>query len=895
MSVAVALGGWFYNKPPNAGCYVLFACIVTFLYATGASAVVFCNEHESKTYLFLRSLPVSRRTVFAGKILWILSSVVAFLIVAIIIASLFEVCFGDFRGFDFSEVNSIPKEAVIAFLCYLFLPSAFGIFWSTLTRSQLNSVMFTFASLFGCIWPGVIVAAYVRNSYGFEIENYIKASMYFSGIVVLFGGIAIYNGLHWFDIWKDKRIIYNIFQKEDFASANNVAVAMAKHSPWKGEFLSLVRHAFKQSQVLFIYTLCVGLACVLLLTYVATVGEKNTVISGDAVAVFMLVVIVSAVAFCGSVFSGDQKATGAFLCERGISPGKVWWSRIVAFGSVYFGIILLVTVFVINLAAVKHGTAAFHNPDFAFFCVICLGMFTALFCIGQFVSLLIRSGIVSIVMTGIMTWCFLSWGTFMSFYLGCLVMIGISEKTIENAIFVLLWSCVPIIIATVIASRLRITDWFRQRPIRKSRRPVGSVIFVTIFVICTLIPFWRIYTVPVIDYGYHVDKAILEKKITLDYPRFEEMNPNYWHVGVHDAQRGYSAPIDRLLKLRDNINESFTDPDRAIVATNYLYLDDFIVRRLRSGVPRKEGPANDYNPNETKKTNIIPLNELKLEFLDAGIEFLEKLDKNRVPLSTKLKRVYETDYRLAKYGILFDWFRERHKDDPVYTVLKILKYVPWEKTRLLRKLDYQFQFRSRMADQVENAFNSRSGNCGDHLNELQRQYVKNAIEFIYGDSFILHHFGLTDGYESSAHPARMYVCEDSRRMTLIYLAILKYCKEKGELPPKLDDLKTAGYLSEIPKVPGYNFDYYYDPNPDGTESLSRRFNYHEPGVPYILGRDMQDPLNRSFGECIDINVEYDVLLTPNILNSCQEDQRPSTGVGLLDGADAPIANPGSGE
>ena len=41
-------------------------------------------------------------------------------------------------------------------------------------------------------------------------------------------------------------------------------------------------------------------------------------------------------------------------------------------------------------------------------------------------------------------------------------------------------------------------------------------------------------------------------------------------------------------------------------------------------------------------------------------------------------------------------------------------------------------------------------------------------------------------------------------------------------------------------------------------------------------------------------VIYVVLLTLNIVNICQEDQRPS-GAGLLNGAEAPIANPGSGD
>ena len=36
-----------------------------------------------------------------------------------------------------------------------------------------------------------------------------------------------------------------------------------------------------------------------------------------------------------------------------------------------------------------------------------------------------------------------------------------------------------------------------------------------------------------------------------------------------------------------------------------------------------------------------------------------------------------------------------------------------------------------------------------------------------------------------------------------------------------------------------------------------------------------------------------VLLTSMIVNSCQEDQRPS-GAGYFGGAEAPVANPGSG-
>ena len=853
MSVAVTLGSFVRGEHINSGGYAVIAVVTTLLYTVGSSAVVFCNEHESKTYLFLRSLPVSRRAVFVGKILWIFSSIFAFLIVAFIIAGVFEVCFGDFRGIDLSEAYTTPKAAVIATLMYFFLPISFGIFWSTLTKSQLNSVLFTFASIFGCVWPGVAVAAYVRNSYGFEIDNYIYAAMYFSVVVVLFSGIAIYNGLHWFDIWKDKQKIFSIFQKENFASTQDVAVAMSKHSPWKGEFFSLVRHAFKQSRILFIYTLCIGLLSELMLIYYL-LKAQNSFIASDVDAVFWIVVCGSAFAFCGSVFSGDQKSTGAFFSERGISPGKVWWSRIVAFGSVYFGIILFITatVFVIVLAHHDWGrNLQWANDDIIRMSMplICyVGLIISLFCIGQFVSLLIRSGVVSIVMTGIMTWCFIMWGTFMLFYLGN--MMGTAEESASMTLFVMLWSTASIIVATVIASRLRITDWLRQRPIRKSRRPVGSVIFATIFVICVLIPLWRIYTVPVIDYGYHVDKAVLEKKITLNDPKFEETDPSYWYLNTH------TMPIERLSEVYDKINKSFVDPDQAIVATHYFNIEWLTVRSLKNTIPYKQEQINEHEPNVTRSTNIVLLNELKPEVLDAGIEMLEKLDKNRVPLSTRLQRVYETDYRLAKYGILFDWYQEKDKENPVHTTLRILKYVPWEKTRLLRRLDYQFQFRSRMADQVENAFNSRSGNCGDLLIELQRQNRNNELA-LSGDYLILQNFSLTYSI-LLVGPRFMYDSENNRRMTLIYFALLKYRKEKGELPSKLDDLKTAGYLSEIPKVPGYNFDYYYDPNPTGTEPSGQYHDRHKAGVPYIWSCGMQPPSETPThdGGCwMDINVE----------------------------------------
>ena len=41
-----------------------------------------------------------------------------------------------------------------------------------------------------------------------------------------------------------------------------------------------------------------------------------------------------------------------------------------------------------------------------------------------------------------------------------------------------------------------------------------------------------------------------------------------------------------------------------------------------------------------------------------------------------------------------------------------------------------------------------------------------------------------------------------------------------------------------------------------------------------------------------VNNALFVLLTPKIVNSCQEDQRPS-GAGYFGGAEAPVANPGS--
>jgi hypothetical protein len=315
--------------------FIGIAVVISLLYAAGSAAIVFCNEHEEKTYTFLRSLPIPRGTLLAGKLAWVVLSSLAFALGTVLESLPWE------AGFDNVSVRN--DEVVLLLLACtvgVLYSICFGLFWSTWFKSQLHSLLATFIS--GSVaFPIVAVAAEtIAKNYPTLIpEQKIVFFPCISILTLLVGAVAVRNAYYWISAqepgasapgWLESQ--KNVFVTTTYPGADAPGSCACVRC---GEFRTLFVHAVRQSAGQCWAAIVVG--AIAFVTILLAINIEETHRQGWIVLVVLLGVVTVFV-LCGSVFSGDQKTRGAFFAERGLSPRKIWWSRILAFGSVYFGI-----------------------------------------------------------------------------------------------------------------------------------------------------------------------------------------------------------------------------------------------------------------------------------------------------------------------------------------------------------------------------------------------------------------------------------------------------------------------------------------------------------------------------------------------------------------------------
>jgi hypothetical protein len=116
---------------------------------------------------------------------------------------------------------------------------------------------------------------------------------------------------------------------------------------------------------------------------------------------------------------------------------------------------------------------------------VCSGWLLPL-AVGSYISISMRSMMVSIALTGVVTWLWL--GMWM-------------EGGVALFAFNPLWTTLPICIALLVASRLRTADWLREKRTWRSRFSTLTPVFVAVVVIITVIPAVRVYSVPFVSFA----------------------------------------------------------------------------------------------------------------------------------------------------------------------------------------------------------------------------------------------------------------------------------------------------------------------------------------------------------------------------------------------------------
>jgi len=847
------------------GGLIVVAITVSALYSASSAAILFCNEHEEKTFSFLRNLPVSRGTVLAGKLTWMFAGSLAFFLLVLLESALLNlICFG--ANFHFDAGAAIAPVLWIPAACIAF-PICWGLFWSPLLRLQLHALLATFISAAVAFWGSYQLVVYLYNgqpSHGVWTDSmvYLMLSL-FVGVTFFAGIIGTICGYFWFDIWRDKGNRFAAFRtdfSQETAQVRSMQYAWAKAATGKkrGEFLALCIHAYRQQRTLFLLTIGMGIVTWLGFLFVLTFGDITTgpetiwkIFLKIVVGLWYGILFVTAYVYCASIFSGDQKTRGAFLSERGVAPGKIWWSRVLTFSLPYLGIatlcaLTLLIAFILGIYGPLIRLEAHSSPQYdhlvqvfwqAFWqvikglCIAAMFIVLPLF-VGIFVSIFVRSPIISIVATAGLHYALCIWGVLMLNYLGEWTTInGLNISILNLSIPTLAWSTAPLFLALVVASRLRTDDWLRGRSVRRSRRPVLLCIALTFAAICLAVPFYRVYNIPKIDYGYRADPLVL----TADFKNKPVQTIVEGNRRTDETSWDYirMAPDVQALRQRwESVSLAFTDSSRANVASQYTGIETYIVQRLSELLsPPPPRTADSHTGDVTVKNPPIVVAEIDPQFLDDAIALLHMIDTDRVPYLERIKRTYEQDYR---FGLRRQPIKFRDNTDTDGFTHAIFRIFPWERQRYLRRTDYMFQVQSLLTERAKNIIFQSEGNI-----DAYRQFYN---EFYHGINSFTWHWPYVS-WIYSPHIDSLYGTERERRTMILRLALIKYVQNNGELPATLDELQTSGILAEIPRIPYTNLPFFYDPNPDGTEpDGGTQFQQprHQVGTPYLWAGELGD-------------------------------------------------------
>jgi len=768
--------------------YFSVAMFMTALYAAGAGAILFANEHEERTFTFLRSLPISGGTILTGKLSWLLAST---LVLGLLTA------FGSLIWLPFTEATDQPGVVfgvcgvgVIEALCW-------GLFWSPRCKSQLHSLLATFT----CASVTTFLVSIVhREITGGAVEPwslnvYANAAIWRLAVILPVGAAGLVACKNWIHAKMTVQIPVD-------AKKNWTYDSLKAMRPVRGEYRWLFWQVFRQSRGVILYGIIAGLlilGCIAYYYKPLSSGQTN-VMAADAILVpfFAILGLFTLVFYNGSVFAADQKTrTATMLAWRGVSPVKIWWSRILVFGIphlVFAGILTMIVLFY----EIRFNYWGFFEEIFSVrFFKNFLNIFTLYawcFCVGQLLSQFFRSPIIAMVGTG---------ATLVPLYLWVML-------TWENFEFSPFWTTLPVMIGCLVATRLHTHDWLRGRKLRVSWKRLVLPIVIPAAAILTLIPIVRVYEIPKIYLGYNYNPAWDYRPIGLGTRGNFSGKINSYVYGVSRGSESSQVAIPILMDYWMEVQWMYRNSD---------FVDTIMYTNMETGI---------LNALE----NLATAEGSSTDDLKQVIAFFESIPQHRASRLDQLRWIYYEGYAQTVGGVDYDPTLYRNSTEKI--ALSLLRsFFFWEKYRSLRRLDYEFQKGSRLAESAENCVYNNVGSYESLLKQRRRfwdEENRTPIDLIS----ISYPYRYSYGYWN---PASIMQKEIYQRITLLKLALYGWKKEHGELPETLDVLKGT-WLTEIPVVPYINEPFGYYPHPDGTEVA--KLNAEPENGRYRFGQPEQD-------------------------------------------------------
>jgi hypothetical protein len=432
------------------GTGLFFVLLTTTLYVGAAAAISFSVEHEEKTFGFLRSLPVSPLTIMFGKTAWVVTGTIF-----VLIGSLVPIFLGNATNILTEEIGYLGNTDIWLGIGVCIIEAfVWGFFWSPLCRHQIYAVLITYL----CTFLTSLWAIQFSEQNVSLLHNYSDVVFIRLEIAVIVGIAAVFPMLRWFKNATRQDSMTGYFQYKNILSPSlNLSV-----SP----FFTLFGQSVWQSLILLICGLVVAtISCLFLIFIFCFFSLNNFILFSQTLSSF---IILFTIIFGGCVFGADQRNQSfRFLCRCGISPGTIWWSRVLPFLCIYMPFIILEIFIVIIYCIPKPNVWTINIGELIHVLGFAIFAWLIPFSAGTFVSIYCRSMIVSVAFT-----CAVSALLFLWMDMG-LVLCQFNP----------FWTTLPLIVMLFVASRLRTADWLRERQTWKDLLKPLVPFFITVMII----------------------------------------------------------------------------------------------------------------------------------------------------------------------------------------------------------------------------------------------------------------------------------------------------------------------------------------------------------------------------------------------------------------------------
>jgi len=303
------------------GAMCVLAVILPLVYGAACSCVMFANEHEERTYEWLRALPATPRRLLAAKlsVSWVTTIVMALALLAIAVTINRDAFLRRLHGFtEAVGGDEIVRQLASIGGVYLLAVAEVvlvGLLSSMLVRRTVTAAFLMVILLFVVNLVALSVAdiAFSIDPFGGSEEDVYA---FWRGKVFVLVVLTLLNSLlvgRWFG-WRKSQTIS--FTDRNIARGDRVTSTWKRHLLW---------HQFRQAKW---YLVGLAVTCTVSSIFIlqGIIGLDITGFDGRQIAPFIWFFMPPI--WGALVFAADNESYRfRYFTQRGVNPKAVWYSR----------------------------------------------------------------------------------------------------------------------------------------------------------------------------------------------------------------------------------------------------------------------------------------------------------------------------------------------------------------------------------------------------------------------------------------------------------------------------------------------------------------------------------------------------------------------------------------